>query len=66
VNIKFLTEELGFESHEDTYKFIVDHCEDTVLQEAGDSLLFKTAEAFPIIDIARANAFKSIDIKGQI
>ncbi len=66
MNIKFLTEELGFETHQHTYEFIKEHASEAVLSETEDSYLLKTKEAYPFIEGARANAFKSVDIKGQI
>jgi hypothetical protein len=68
INIKFLTEELGFESYGHTVEFIASHgAEDalTQVEETGDVLL-DPGVASPVFEAARAAAFKLVDIKGQI
>ena len=70
LNIRFLTEELGFESHQETVQFILDHGGQHALEERVDAdssdLLLKPGDAFPIFDAARRAAYGKVDIKGQI
>jgi hypothetical protein len=67
INIKFLTDELGFESYGQTVEFIAAQgAEDalTQVEETGDVLL-DPGVASPVFEAARGAAFK-VDIKGQI
>lgn len=70
INIKFLTEELGFESYQETAQFIVDHGAQDALEQDNSSaeavLLLNPAAALAIFETARQQAFKTVDIKGQI
>lgn len=70
LNIRFLTEELGFESHQETVQFILDHCGRDVLEERVDGesseILLKPADAHPIFEAATRSANGRVDIKGQI
>jgi len=70
LNIRFLTEELGFESHSETVQFILDHGARDSLEERADGdsseILLKPAEAHPIFKAAMELAYGRVDIKGQI
>lgn len=67
VNIRFITEELGFESDEQSARFILDHnSEDVLLEKDGAVRLLTGAKAAQFFEAAKADAHRVIDIKGQI
>ena len=68
VRLRFVTEELGFESDQHAAQFIVDSTGETVLEEKNGDILFATAKAdkLQVLEGLRAQAFRRIDIKGQI
>ena len=61
-----MTEELGFESDSDAAQFICDCNGQDLLQEKDTELRFLTGKAGAIFETARAAAFRTVDIKGQI
>ncbi|KAL1962006.1 hypothetical protein VTN77DRAFT_697 [Rasamsonia byssochlamydoides] len=66
VKIRFITEELGFESDEQSARFILDYAPEELLEEKDGSVRLLTGKAGQIFERARAEAFKIVDIKGQI
>ena len=69
VRLRFVTEELGFESDEESAQFILDQAGDTsveILQEKDNDVRLLTGKVGAIFECARANAFRHVDIKGQI
>ena len=64
--IRFITEELGFESDEESARFILEYASEDILQERDDGVRLLTGKAGQIFDNAKASAFKRVDIKGQI
>lgn len=66
VNIRFITEELGFESDEQTARFILDNSSAELLEEKNGAVRLMTAKAGLLFDRAKANANRVVDIKGQI
>ncbi|EER28388.1 hypothetical protein D8B26_004725 [Coccidioides posadasii str. Silveira] len=66
LNIRFITEELGFESDEQAARFILDHVPEELLQEKPDGVKLVTAKAQPYFEAAKAEAHRIVDIKGQI
>ncbi|KAL4902817.1 hypothetical protein BDW74DRAFT_157655 [Aspergillus multicolor] len=67
VRIRFITEELGFESDEQSARFILDHCsEDMLLEKDGAVRLLTGIKAAQLFEAAKADAHRVIDIKGQI
>ncbi|KAL1884831.1 hypothetical protein Plec18167_001486 [Paecilomyces lecythidis] len=66
VNIRFITEELGFESDEQSARFILDHAPEELLQEKDGGVKLMTGKAGRIFDVAKADAHRVVDIKGQI
>ncbi|KAI5288850.1 hypothetical protein KEM52_001002 [Ascosphaera acerosa] len=65
--LRFITEELGFESDEQSARFILQHAPAELLQERQDgSVCLLTAKAGSVFEEARAAAHRLIDIKGQI
>ncbi|KAF5026898.1 hypothetical protein F66182_928 [Fusarium sp. NRRL 66182] len=66
VKLRFITEELGFESDADAAQFIIDHQGQHLLQDRTDYIAFLTGKAGPLFEGARNTAFGKVDIKGQI
>ncbi|KAL5044479.1 hypothetical protein BDW71DRAFT_186079 [Aspergillus fruticulosus] len=67
VKIRFITEELGFESDEQSARFILDHSsEDMLLEKDGAVRLLTGGKAAQLFEAAKADAHRVIDIKGQI
>lgn len=66
VRLRFITEELGFESDGDAAQFICDYNGQDLLQEKETELRFLTGKAGQIFETAKNQAFRTVDIKGQI
>ncbi|CAI4210901.1 unnamed protein product [Parascedosporium putredinis] len=66
VKLRFITEELGFESDADAAQFIVDNHGQHLLEERDDSIVFLSGKAGALFEGSKAAAFKRVDIKGQI
>ncbi|KAI9158243.1 THP3 [Paramyrothecium foliicola] len=66
VRLRFITEELGFESDADAAQFIIDHQGQHLLEDRGEYIAFLTGKAGPLFESFRAKAFQKVDIKGQI
>ncbi|ATY63690.1 SAC3 GANP domain [Cordyceps militaris] len=66
VKLRFITEELGFESDADAAQFIIDQQGQDLLEDRSDNIMFLTGKAGNLFEASRATAFKSVDIKGQI
>lgn len=66
VNIRFITEELGFESDVDAAQFIVDHDGQHLLEQRGDEIRVLTAKTGNTFESHKIAAFRRVDIKGQI
>ncbi|KAK6383833.1 hypothetical protein LTS17_003125 [Exophiala oligosperma] len=68
VRLRFVTEELGFESDEEACQFILDHVseDNTLLEERDGDVRFLSGKAGSIFHIAKTRAFGQVDIKGQI
>ncbi|KAL4877311.1 SAC3/GANP/Nin1/mts3/eIF-3 p25 family-domain-containing protein [Aspergillus karnatakaensis] len=65
VKLRFITEELGFESDEQSARFILDHSKDTLLEKDGAVKLLTGGGAAQQFEAARAG-HRVVDIKGQI
>ncbi|KAJ2907305.1 ganp nin1 mts3 eif-3 p25 family protein [Zalerion maritima] len=66
VKLRFITEELGFESDAEACQFIVDYSGQDLLQQKDDYIIFQTGKAGLLFESARSEAFRKVDIKGQI
>lgn len=67
VTLRFITEELGFESDADAAQFVYDYKGGPLLEERADgNIQFLTGKAGSTFETARAQAFRKVDIKGQI
>jgi SAC3 family protein LENG8/THP3 len=65
LKLRYVTEELAFESDAEAAQFIIDYDQD-LLQERDDHIVFLTGKAGQIFENARAQAFSRVDLKGQI
>lgn len=66
VKLRFITEELGFESDAEAVQFIIDHNAQDLLEERPEYIAFATGKAGQRFETSRAEAFRRVDIKGQI
>ncbi|KAE8144770.1 SAC3/GANP/Nin1/mts3/eIF-3 p25 family-domain-containing protein [Aspergillus avenaceus] len=67
VKIRFITEELGFESDEQSARFILDNTSEDLLQEKDGAVRLLTGgRAGQLFEAAKADAHRIVDIKGQI
>ncbi|PVH70604.1 GANP/Nin1/mts3/eIF-3 p25 family protein [Cadophora sp. DSE1049] len=66
IKLRFITEELGFESDGDAAQFICDYNGQHLLEEKNDELRFLTGKAGALFEAAKSTAFAKVDIKGQI
>ncbi|KAI0200025.1 SAC3/GANP/Nin1/mts3/eIF-3 p25 family-domain-containing protein [Astrocystis sublimbata] len=65
LKLRYVTEELAFESDAEAAQFIIDYDEE-LLQERDDHIFFLTGKAGQTFENARAQAFSRVDLKGQI
>lgn len=66
VKLRFLTEELGFESDDESARFVCDYSGQIFLEERNDGVRLLTGKALGFFEDAKESAFKRVDIKGQI
>jgi hypothetical protein len=67
VKIRFITEELGFESDEQSAHFVLDHSKEEFLQEKDGAVRLLTgAKAAQHFESSKNEAHRVVDIKGQI
>ncbi|KAM7200597.1 SAC3/GANP/Nin1/mts3/eIF-3 p25 family domain containing protein [Rhypophila sp. PSN 637] len=66
VPLRFITDELFFESDADAAQFIVDYDGRDLLSEKDGDIVFASGKGYQIFLDHRAAAFSRIDIKGQI
>ncbi|KAK4448017.1 SAC3/GANP/Nin1/mts3/eIF-3 p25 family-domain-containing protein [Podospora aff. communis PSN243] len=66
VPLRFITEELYFESDADAAQFILDHDGQHLLEDRNGTVVFLTGKAGLHFEGQRAAAFARVDIKGQI
>ncbi|KAL2258238.1 hypothetical protein VTK26DRAFT_8534 [Humicola hyalothermophila] len=64
--LRFVTEELYFESDVEAAQFIIDHQGQALLEECDGTIMFLTGRAGQLFEGPKAAAFSRIDIKGQI
>ncbi|KAK0636677.1 SAC3/GANP/Nin1/mts3/eIF-3 p25 family-domain-containing protein [Bombardia bombarda] len=66
VPLRFITEELYFESDSHAAQFIMDYSGKDLLQDRDSTIYVLTGKAGPLFEGHRATAFARVDIKGQI
>lgn len=66
VKLRFITEELGFESDEESARFLCDHGAQTFLEEREDGVRLLAGKVGNTFEAAKSAAFRKVDIKGQI
>ncbi|CAK7211941.1 hypothetical protein SCUCBS95973_001294 [Sporothrix curviconia] len=65
VRLRFITEELGFESDVDAAQFIIDHKAQELLEERDDHIAFLSSKGFQKFDEAREAAFRRIKARRE-
>ncbi|KAI1812980.1 SAC3/GANP/Nin1/mts3/eIF-3 p25 family-domain-containing protein [Poronia punctata] len=65
LKLRYITEELAFESDAEAAQFIIDYDEELLL-ERDDHIVCLTGKAGQTFEKARAEAFSRVDLKGQI
>jgi SAC3 family protein LENG8/THP3 len=66
VKLRFVTDELGFESDEESARFVCDNGGEEFLQEKEGIVRLVTGKSAALFETTRKAAFAKIDIKGQI
>lgn len=66
MKLRFITEELGFESDADAAQFIIDYQGQHLLEARTEYIAFLSGKAGQLFESARSTAFQKVDIKGQI
>lgn len=66
VKVDFLTEELAFVDDQQCAQFVFDHGGEKLLEQKADGVRFLSGKAGSIFDVAKQQAFRGVDIKGQI
>lgn len=67
IKIRLITEELGFESDEETVRLLIQHVNTTMLAEKDDGVyLTANSSVGQVFEDARSGAFRVVDIKGQL
>lgn len=67
VKLRFITEELGFESDSEAAQYILDHKgEEFVADRDGDVLFLTGPGSLRLFEGFKSEAFSRVDIKGQI
>lgn len=66
VKIRFITEELGFESDEQSARFVLEYASGELLQERDGHVRLLTGKAGRVFEDAKSQAYRVVDIKGQI
>ncbi|KAI1176801.1 SAC3/GANP/Nin1/mts3/eIF-3 p25 family-domain-containing protein [Nemania sp. FL0916] len=65
LKLRYITEELAFESDSEACQFIIDY-DPELLLERDDHIYFLTGKAGKTFEHARTHAFSRVDLKGQI
>ncbi|KAI1502405.1 SAC3/GANP domain protein [Biscogniauxia marginata] len=65
LKLRYITEELAFESDAEAAQFIIDY-DQNLLEEREDCIVFLTGKAGRRFEEAKSEAFRRVDLKGQI
>ncbi|KAI0132622.1 SAC3/GANP/Nin1/mts3/eIF-3 p25 family-domain-containing protein [Xylariales sp. AK1849] len=66
LKLRYITEELAFESDAEAAQFIIDQNGQHLLEERDESIIFLAGNARQLFESARTEAFRRVDLKGQI
>lgn len=66
LKLRYITEELAFESDAEAAQFIIDYNGQHLLQERDEHIVFLAGKAGQLFETSRAEAFRRVDLKGQI
>lgn len=64
--MEYLTEELAFVDDQQCAQFICDYGGERLLEQKPDGVRFASGKAGNAFDHAKQQAFRGVDIKGQI
>ena len=62
--MRYLTDELGFESDAETVEFLQKRNVEVIV--VAEKLRIKTKESLDLFEVDRRNLFRVVDIKGQL
>ena len=66
LKLRFVTDELGFESDEEAARFVCEHGGQSFLEERDGEVRLITGKSAALFESARKAAFQKVDLKGQI
>lgn len=66
VKLRFVTEELGFESDHESLQFLTGQNAQHLLEARDDGYRLLTGKAGPFFEALKGQAFRKVDIKGQL
>lgn len=66
VKLRFLTEELGFESDDEAARFVCNYDGQYYLEERDDGVRLLSGKALNFFEAARMSASRKVGLKGQI
>ncbi|KAI1381832.1 SAC3/GANP/Nin1/mts3/eIF-3 p25 family-domain-containing protein [Hypoxylon crocopeplum] len=66
LKLRYITEELAFESDAEAAQFIMDCDGQDLLQEREEHIAFLSGKAGALFETAKTEAFRRVDLKGQI
>ena len=65
VDVRFITDELGFESDAECVEFLEKRNAE-IFEQSGGKLKIKTKEALEAFEMDKRRLFRVVDIKGQL
>jgi hypothetical protein len=66
LKLRYITEELAFESDAEAAQFIIDYQGQHLLEERQEHIAFLAGKAGLLFESAKSEAFRRVDLKGQI
>jgi hypothetical protein len=66
VPVRLISEELGFESDQEAMEFLLQYADDSTLVLRDDVVRFLTKKCGNVFEQAKSEAFRVVDIKGQL
>lgn len=66
LKVDFVTEQLSFVDDQQCAQFICDYGGQTLLEQKADGVRLSSGKAGNLFDTAKQQAFRGVDIKGQI
>lgn len=66
VSLRFITDELAFESDQACCELICDVGGEHLFDQQTDGIMFSTGRAGQLFEAAKKSAYSKVDIKGQV